>query len=118
MFISSSILSTESNPEKYKVELREILNELNGDKDISEHEFEVLPGLGERLSMATWGSFGMRSKPTSTMQEQLKIVREALPKLQKKLENIKGTIERIEAKNINLGTPYLRGVMNSKNQHD
>ena len=94
-----------------KAGLREILNELNGDKDISEHEFEVLPGLGERLSMATWGSFGMRSKPTSTMHEQLKIVRNALPKLQEKLENIKGSIERIEARNINLGTPYIRGVM-------
>jgi hypothetical protein len=61
--------------------------------------------------MATWGSFGMRSKPTSTMHEQLKIVRKALPKLQEKLENIKDSIERIEAKNTNSGTPYLRGVM-------
>ena len=94
-----------------EVKLREILNELNGDKDISEHEFEVLPGLGERLSMATWGSFGMRSKPTSTMHEQLRIVREALPKLQEKLEKIKASIEQIEEKNINSGTPYLRGVM-------
>jgi DNA repair exonuclease SbcCD ATPase subunit len=94
-----------------KAGLREILNELNGDKDISEHEFEILPGLGERLSMATWGSFGMRSKPTSTMHEQLKIVRKALPKLQEKLENIKDSIERIEEKNTNSGTPYLRGVM-------
>ena len=89
--------------------LREIVIEINGDADISAKEFEVLPGLGERLSIATWGSFSMRSKPTSTMKEQIKIVREALPRLEKKLEEILFAIEKIETRNEAFGIPYVRG---------
>ena len=89
--------------------LREIVIEINGDADISAKEFEVLPGLGERLSIATWGSFSMRSKPTSTMKEQIRIVREALPRLEKKLEEILYAIEKIETRNEAFGIPYVRG---------
>ena len=78
-------------------------------QDISAKEFEVLPGLGERLSIATWGSFSMRSKPTSTMKEQIRIVREALPRLEKKLEEILYAIEKIETRNEAFGIPYVRG---------
>jgi hypothetical protein len=89
--------------------LREIVIEINGDADISAKEFEVLPGLGERLSIATWGSFSMRSKPTSTMKEQIRIVREALPRLEKKLEEILFAIEKIETRNEAFGIPFVRG---------
>jgi hypothetical protein len=89
--------------------LREIVIEINGDADISAKEFEVLPGLGERLSIATWGSFSMRSKPTSTMKEQIRIVRETLPRLEKKLEEILFAIEKIETRNEAFGIPFVRG---------
>jgi len=93
-------------------DLRTILAEMKGDKDISQHEFEVLPGLSERLSMATWGSFGMRSEPTSTMKEQLRIVEDAIPELETKLKRIINSIEKIEMQAIKSGSPYIRGGLN------
>ena len=93
-------------------DLRTILAEMKGDKDISQHEFEVLPGLSERLSMATCGSFGMRSEPTSTMKEQLRIVEDAIPELETKLKRIINSIEKIEMQAIKSGSPYIRGGLN------
>ena len=43
------------------------------------------------------------------MKEQIKIVREALPSLQKRLESILYAIEKIETRNEAFGIPYVRG---------
>jgi hypothetical protein len=43
------------------------------------------------------------------MKEQIRIVREALPRLEKKLEGILFAIEKIETRNEAFGIPYVRG---------
>ena len=82
---------------------------LNGDASMSKREFETLPGLGDRLSTATWGSYGMRSEVTGTMKAQLDIVEAALPKLEEKLEALQKSLKMAETSAIQDGAPYVRG---------
>jgi len=82
---------------------------LNGDASLSKREFETLPGLGDRLSTATWGSYGMRSEVTGTMKAQLNYVEAELPKLEKELEALQAKLKALEVKSIKDGAPYVRG---------
>ena len=82
---------------------------LNGDASLSKREFETLPGLGSRLSTATWGSYGMRSEVTGTMRAQLNYVEAELPKLEKELEALQAKLKALETKSIKDGAPYVRG---------
>ena len=82
---------------------------LNGDASLSKREFETIPGLGDRLSTATWGSYGMRSEVTGTMKAQLEIVEAELPKLEEELELLQTQLKALETESIKDGAPYVRG---------
>lgn len=82
---------------------------LNGDASLSKREFEALPGLGDRLSTATWGSYGMRSEVTGTMRAQLDYVEAALPALEKELLALQSKLKALETQSIKDGAPYVRG---------
>ena len=82
---------------------------LNGDASLSKREFETMPGLGDRLSTATWGSYGMRSEVTGTMKAQLEIVEAELPKLEEELELLQTQLKALETQSIKDGAPYVRG---------
>ena len=82
---------------------------LNGDASLSKREFETIPGLGSRLSTATWGSYGMRSEVTGTMRAQLNYVEAELPKLEKSLEALQAKLKALETQSIKDGAPYVRG---------
>jgi hypothetical protein len=86
---------------------------LNGDASLSKREFETLPGLGDRLSTATWGSYGMRSEVTGTMKAQLAMVETELPKLEKELEALQAKLKALETKSIKDGAPYVRGGLDT-----
>jgi hypothetical protein len=58
---------------------------LNGDELIAGKEFETLPGLRDRLSSATWGSYSIRSEPTQTMKDQRRVVADQLADVEKRL---------------------------------
>jgi hypothetical protein len=58
---------------------------LDGDELIASKEFETLPGLRERLSSATWGSYSIRSEPTQSMKDQRRLVAEQLADVEKRL---------------------------------
>lgn len=76
---------------------------------MSKREFEALPGLGDRLSTATWGSYGMRSEVTGTMRAQLDFVEAALPALEKELLALQSKLKALETQSIKDGAPYVRG---------
>jgi len=66
-------------------EWRALTMVLNGDELIAGKEFETLPGLRDRLSSATWGSYSIRSEPTQTMKDQRRVVADQLADVEKRL---------------------------------
>ena len=68
-----------------RAEWRTLNMVLNGDELIAGKEFETLPGLRDRLSSATWGSYSIRSEPTQTMKDQRRVVADQLADVEKRL---------------------------------
>ena len=70
---------------KVRAEWRSLGLILDGDELIASKEFETMPGLRDRLSSASWGSYSMRSDPTQSMKDQRRVVAEQLTELEKQL---------------------------------
>ena len=73
---------------KVRAEWRSLGLILDGDELIASKEFETMPGLRDRLSSASWGSYSMRSDPTQSMKDQRRVVAEQLTELEKQLLNL------------------------------
>ena len=98
--------------EGLETDLLNMAIELYGDKTLTKRETEAATSLSDRLSMATWGSYGMRSNPTGTMVKQLDIVTSRLPSIEKELLEIVQGIDALMRANVDAGGPYLEPGLN------
>ncbi len=78
-----------------------------GDGDISKHEYEVYPGLSERLGIVIYGIWNSTSAPTKTAINNIKIAKEEYVPVLAAIQNYVSEINNLEKE---LGvTPYTPG---------
>ena len=82
---------------------------LHGDGVIQKKEKAVLPGMMDRLGLTAWGSWYNTSAPTGTQQQQLQMVKDALPEMKQELRDINGKAQGIKDELYKAGAPYLKG---------
>jgi F0F1-type ATP synthase gamma subunit len=98
--------------EGLETDLLNMAIELYGNETLTKRETEAATSLSNRLSMATWGSYGMRSNPTGTMVKQLDIVTARLPSIENELLEIVQGIDALMRANVDAGGPYLESGLN------
>jgi photosystem II stability/assembly factor-like uncharacterized protein len=81
--------------------------ELWGDGDISKHEYEVYPGLSERIGVVIYGIWNSTAAPTTTAKNNIKIAKEEYAPV---LAEIKEYVKEIKSLEKEMGiTPYTPG---------
>lgn len=80
---------------------------LYGDKAIQNHEFEIIPGIEERLGYIEYISFSCSAAPTKSQTEELKSVLLLLDQLEQKLDATKINLELLAQKTYSAGAPVV-----------
>ena len=78
-----------------------------GDNDIGKHEYEVYPGLSERLGVVIYGIWNSTSAPTKTAINNIKIAKEEYVPVLAAIQSYSSSITQLEKE---IGTsPYTPG---------
>ncbi|MCB0846097.1 MAG: glycosyl hydrolase, partial [Bacteroidetes bacterium] len=89
--------------------LTDINRQLNGDRSVSNREFETPPSITSRIGRATYGLYGTTSAPTQTMKDAYDIVSEEFAPILEELKGIVKEIQDMEKKLEEYGAPYTPG---------
>ena len=81
---------------------------LNGNNSLKKREFEVLPGINERMGLATWSSWYSTNATTGIQKQDLEIVRNAIPEMNKELMEIEIDVDNIKAYFYSVGGTTLK----------
>lgn len=113
-YIKVAIQTTPNVDLKFLTKVKDLETKMNktsvelwGDGNISKHEYEVYPGLSERIGVVIYGIWNSTSAPTTTAINNIKIAKEEYTPV---LAEIKEYVKEIESLEKEMGTiPYTPG---------
>jgi photosystem II stability/assembly factor-like uncharacterized protein len=92
---------------KMKESLHQIDIDLHGDQTLGKHQFEIAPGILDRIGLASWSSWSNQNAETEIQKTDYNLAYEGLKSTLKKLADLNSELLQIE-KSLNVsGAPYL-----------
>jgi len=113
-YIKAAITTTPNVDVNLLSKVKELESKLNktgvelwGDGDISKHEYEVYPGLSERIGVVIYGIWNSTAAPTKTSINNINIAKEEYVPVLKEIQEYAAAINSLEKE---MGTtPYTPG---------
>jgi hypothetical protein len=90
-------------------QLQKISLELDGNESLENRQFEVLPGINNRLSKVVYGMYGHSSEPTSSQKENLAFTKRLFSTTYALVKTVDSNLNQIQ-KNLK-SSPYIKGTL-------
>jgi photosystem II stability/assembly factor-like uncharacterized protein len=84
---------------------------LNGNRILEGHQFEVLPGIKERVSSAMWASIGHSSDVPSTYSQSIALAKQLFAPVYDRIVDLDSRLNDIQRGIERLGIPYIKGSL-------
>ncbi len=84
---------------------------LNGNGILEGHQFEVLPGIRERVASALWASVGHQSDIPKMYGQSLALAKKEFVEVYEQLEQLDKTLKEIQTSAEAFGVPYIKGSL-------
>jgi hypothetical protein len=84
---------------------------LYGDQTLGKHQFEIAPGIMDRINLAAWSSWSNQNKTTAIQTTDYDIAYAGLKSVIADLKQINIELSLIEAELNQQGAPYLKDML-------
>jgi photosystem II stability/assembly factor-like uncharacterized protein len=92
-------------------EFQNINLELQGNQALEKHQFEVLPGINDRLRTIIFGMYGHSTEPTATQKQGLAFAKKLFGKTYKSVAELDKNITDLQKTLENSKIPYIQGSL-------
>ena len=90
-------------------QFQKIKLELNGNQSLEKRQFEVLPGIKDRLNKVVFGLYGHSSDPTGSQKQNLAFTKKLFSDTYKSIKSVDFLLKEVQT---SLGkTPYIQGYL-------
>jgi photosystem II stability/assembly factor-like uncharacterized protein len=85
--------------------------EMNGNEALEKHQFEVLPGISDRIRTIVFGMYGHSTEPTITQKQGLVYAKKLFGETYKKVINLDKNLSDLQKTLENSKIPYIQGSL-------
>ncbi len=107
--VSTAELGTLKTLREIEKQFQKIKLDLNGNETLEKRQFEVLPGIKNRLNKVVFGLYGHSSDPTGSQKQNLAFTKKLFLETYKSIKSVDSSLKEVQ---MNLGkTPYIQGYL-------